>query len=141
MIAVARERELYQELRHLEIGAYLREAEPGSFDLVVAADVFVYTRGLEEIFSRCAAVLRPGGLLAFTIEKLPAAAEQPADGAAAQDGRLLQQSGRYAFSPSLIVALAERYQYRIVHEQATELRRDRGAAIAGLVYVLRVNAM
>lgn len=122
---------LYNELHHLEIGAYLSEAEPGSADLIVAADVFVYVKAMEEIFSRCASTLRPGGLLAFTIEKL-------ADGALASDGRLLQESGRYAYSPALITALAGRYTYSVVHEQSADVRRDHGSAIVGVAYVLRV---
>lgn len=131
MIETAKTRNVYTELHHLEIGAYLQEAEPGSFDIVVAADVFVYVRGLEKIFSLCAAALRPGGFLAFTIERI-------VDHVVETDNdRILQESGRYAFSQNLIRNLAKRYKYRVVHEQNTNLRQDHGVAIPGTVYVLR----
>src|SRR5438067_2541231 len=70
MIDQARSRGVYDRLDVGDLVATLRNA-PRSFDLLVAADVFVYVGDLAPAFEAAAAALRPGGLLAFTVEAGP----------------------------------------------------------------------
>jgi predicted TPR repeat methyltransferase len=68
MIEKARAREVYDKLEVGDLVAALRAAEPASFDVLVAADVMVYIGDLSPTFELAARVLRPGGLLAFSVE-------------------------------------------------------------------------
>jgi SAM-dependent methyltransferase len=43
-------------------------ARGAQYDLALAADVFVYVNDLAPVFAEVARVLRPGGILAFTVE-------------------------------------------------------------------------
>jgi predicted TPR repeat methyltransferase len=47
---------------------YLTGSSERRFDLVIAADVFVYMGDLTTVLAEAARVLRPGGLFAFTVE-------------------------------------------------------------------------
>jgi predicted TPR repeat methyltransferase len=72
MLDKARERNLYARLEQLDLLAMM-EAEPAaSYDVVFAADVFVYLGKLDELVSQARRLLRPGGLFAFSVESLEA---------------------------------------------------------------------
>ena len=96
MLDMARARGCYQELAEAEVGAYLRALHPAGFDLVVAADVFIYIGDLAQVFGETARVLRSGGLFAFSIE-------QP--GAPCESFRL-EASGRYSQELAYVRGLA-----------------------------------
>lgn len=67
MIEKAQQRGLYDELHIADIHDHLET--PGQpYDLIVAADVFIYVGPLERTFSRLSQRLKPGGWLAFTVE-------------------------------------------------------------------------
>lgn len=94
MVEKARARGLYDELWVAELTAGLA-ARPGTWDLVVAADVLVYLGDLHPVMAAAAAALAPGGRFAFTGEVT--------DG----DGFRLHEGRRYAHSlPHLHAALA-----------------------------------
>lgn len=67
MIAEAGRKELYDRLEVGDIGAFL-ERETAQYDLVTAADVFVYLPDLTPIVTGAARRLARAGLLAFTVE-------------------------------------------------------------------------
>lgn len=69
MLEQARHRGTYDQLVHGELTEYLRSL-PASFDLVISADTLVYFGGLDDVFHGMAGGLRPGGVLAFTVEAL-----------------------------------------------------------------------
>jgi predicted TPR repeat methyltransferase len=69
MLAHAKDRACYDDLAVAELTAYMRE-HAGAFDLVVSADTLVYFGELGEAMAAAAAALRPGGHLAFTVERL-----------------------------------------------------------------------
>lgn len=70
MLEQARGTGAYRELVHDELESYLASASRQD-DLVVAADVFGYLGDLEGVFQSIKRILRPGGLLAFTVEVSP----------------------------------------------------------------------
>jgi predicted TPR repeat methyltransferase len=68
MIEKARETGLYQRLAIGDMGELLAEQSDASTDLIFAADALVYLPDLSSLFRDVRRVLRPQGLLAFTVE-------------------------------------------------------------------------
>jgi predicted TPR repeat methyltransferase len=68
MIEQARGKGVYDRLEAAELVQFLRGEPAKSFDLVLAADVFVYVADLAPALSGIAHVLTPEGMLAFTVE-------------------------------------------------------------------------
>jgi predicted TPR repeat methyltransferase len=124
MLAQARVHGVYDELCVREIGEWLADAASGHFDVVVAADVFIYIGELEGVFREVARTLRPGGWFAFSIEETADAAYT------------LQHSGRFAQSQAYIARLAEG-KFAEVAAEPTVIRKESGAALPGRLYVMR----
>lgn len=126
MLAQARARSLYTELVETDVLDYLRDAAPGGFDVVIAADVFIYLGDLAAVFAGVARVLRAGGLFAFSVETCaPAAGEYE-----------LRASGRYAQSNPYLRRLTAAHGLRERAAYPLDIRGVPGDAIAGSVYVL-----
>jgi predicted TPR repeat methyltransferase len=96
------------------------------YDLVLAADVFIYVGALEKLFAAIANTLKPGGLFAFSIE-----AEEEGD------DFVLRSTGRYAHSIGYIRRLAEGSGLREVRLEESVLRMDKGQSINGYIVVVR----
>ena len=121
MIARARHRAIYDELQCEDLTATLaRERE---VDLIVAADVFIYVGPLEATFAACATALRPGGLLAFSVER-------------GDDAVALRPTLRYAHSDAYVRGLASTHGYTVERAEASVLRVDNGEPVHGMLYVL-----
>src|SRR5690606_31307327 len=71
MVALAFERDVYDELYVGEVVQFLEEEDGEPFDLVTATDVLPYLGELGPLFAAAAAVIEPGGHLAFSTESLP----------------------------------------------------------------------
>lgn len=122
MLLIARGRRVYDELEEAELTAWLDAAEE-TFDVAICADTLCYFGVLDEVLKGFARVLRPGGLLAFTVEK--------GDG----DAYVLQRNGRYNHGePYVRGALAA--AGLAARSIATEtLRMEVGQPVAGLLVV------
>ena len=96
---------------------------PRSVDLVTAADVFMYVGTLEAVFAHVAAMLKPTGLFAFSVEA--------SDG----DDLVLRESRRYAHGQAYVERELEQAGLRLVSLAVDTIRTDRGEAIKGLVVV------
>jgi len=129
MLAHARERNVYTGLAEQEIAEFLRTCQR-QFDIVAAADVFIYIGELAEIFRHVARVLRPGGLFVFSLESMEG-----------DDGYRLQGSRRYAHSLGYIRKLAAEngLAEAVVNRQV--LRKENEMDIEGWVVVLRFGAI
>ena len=68
MLERARARNVYTELHQAELVAHLKSCPDGSFDVVTAADVFVYMGDLRPGFAETARVLRPRGVAVISLE-------------------------------------------------------------------------
>jgi predicted TPR repeat methyltransferase len=124
MIAEAARRKIYDRLTVADLCVHLAVAE-ASFDLVVAADVFVYVGDLAPIFAAVRDKLTPGGLLAFTVQE-----------AAAGDCTLGAEL-RYSHSRDYIRSCAKAAELEIVTLEAGVFRQEKGADVRGLLAVLR----
>jgi predicted TPR repeat methyltransferase len=125
MLARARERGVYDELHEAELTAYLRE-HPESFDVLMAADVFIYFGDLSEIIALAAAAIRPGGVVAFSVER-----------AAAK--RTLASSGRWAHTPEEVLEVSAAAGLEVEATEAA-LRFEQGVPVEGLLVVGRRQA-
>ena len=110
----------YDEVLQGDLVPFLLETER-RYDLVLAADVFIYVGALESVFEGVARVLPSGGLFCFTVEAAPPGHEL-----------LLQPSLRYAHSIGYIRKLAEPYGFDISATAEHPVRDDQGTPIPGL---------
>lgn len=126
MIEKARERDLY---RHLAVGdaAEILPHDPvfaGPYDLVIAADVFIYIGALDTVFPALAAALSPDGLMAFSVETSQATDVQ------------IRASGRFAHSQAYVSSLAEAHGLTILKQAGHDIRLENNHPIPGSLYVL-----
>jgi predicted TPR repeat methyltransferase len=70
MIFHAGEKHLYDRLAAADLLEFLDEEPEGGADLAAAADVFVYIGDLQPVFRAVFRALAPGGLFAFTAQRL-----------------------------------------------------------------------
>lgn len=126
MIRKARERGIYRHLRTGDLLATLAEDPDfaGPYDVITAADVFVYVGPLEGTFAAVATRLAPNGLFAFSIEV-----------SSGEDVALLP-SGRFAHTPAYIARLAAASGFTTLEQTAAPIRQERSEPIPGMLYSL-----
>jgi predicted TPR repeat methyltransferase len=125
MVERARESGFYDEVAQADIAEFL-ETTPRRYDLLVAADVFIYVGALERVFDGAARVLDAGGEFCFSLE----AADEHEDFA-------LRMSLRYAHSERYIRTLAADRGFELQATARHPLRIDQGQPVAGLFAWLR----
>ncbi len=140
MLAIARAKNLYDELLQSEIMAYLAHAsakaehggEPGAparrFDLLLAADVFAYFSDLAPVAAAVARVLAAGGLFAFTVETHAGA------------GVVLGEKLRYAHGAAHVRAALAAAGLAVLELSEAATRTEAGRPVPGLVIVARTPA-
>ena len=123
MLDKARARGGYDALYAEGLDAYLdRVAKEGEgFDVVVAADVFVYVGALDGVFAAVRRCCR--GRFVFTTE----VSDEPLE---------LRTSGRYAHSPAAVAALADAHGWTCVHHSLETLRTEGGRPVEGQCVIL-----
>ncbi|MFD1194899.1 methyltransferase [Seohaeicola saemankumensis] len=120
MLAQARAKGIYDDLQKHDLSRLDLGGAP--FDLILAADVFIYVGALEQIVGWAAASLTPGGVLAFTLEELP-------DG----EGDLrLRPSRRYAHGAEYVTRLLDQAGFTPPQMSRATLRMDAGQPVSGL---------
>ena len=124
MIDKARERKLYDDLAVDDVTAFMTRF-PRSYDLVIAADVFVYIGDLADTFDAAHMALRPSSHFVFSTETCPG------------DGFKIRGSGRHAHSKQYIHELAASSGFELIHDTDCALRLEYGKPVSGTVYVLR----
>lgn len=122
MLAEAADRGIYDALHRKDVLAWLVAAQD-SYDMLLAADLFIYVGNLEGVFSSAARVLRSGGCFAFSVER-------DRDG----DAYALRPSGRYAHARSYIERLATAAGLREGWAEQVVLRKEYGAPVEGVLY-------
>jgi predicted TPR repeat methyltransferase len=140
MLARARARRLYQRLEHAELLSMMQREGNASYDVVVAADVFIYSGRLDEIFAEVKRLLRAGGLFAFSVESLDAlsglAREMPHEAKEYQ----LNASGRFAHASTYIQALALACGFRVNTMLSAPARLEDGKAVMAWLVLLESDA-
>jgi predicted TPR repeat methyltransferase len=128
MVAKAEELGLYDTLI---IGDLLDAllADGSGYDLILAADVFVYLGKLDEVIMSCTQSLRQNGILAFSVELL-------------QEGNsdyILHEGGRYAHTRNYIEKLVDKSPLSIHTASETVLRKEKGEDVKGIIFILIRN--
>ena len=126
MLAHARDRDVYSELECIELTDYLARCD-AEFDLVVAADVFIYLGDLTPVFAGVRRALRAGGRMAFSVE------------AGDQHDRELAATRRYRHSRPYLERLAAEYGFAVDAIETGVLRREAGSDVHGHLALLRLG--
>ncbi len=125
MVDKAGLRAVYDALHVGDIHDFLA-ANQASYDLVLAADVFIYVGALERVFGLLAPRMPSGSWLAFTVE----------DAAPGQTMQLLP-SLRYAHSLAYLQGLAQTHGYDLVASHEEAIRFDQQRPVNGRYVYLR----
>ncbi len=129
MLAVARTRQVYDELVIAELTAFLTE-QTAVFDLIVSADTLVYFGELDSVFNAAANALKPCGLLVFTLEK--------AKDQGTEEEYRINPHGRYSHSRSYVVAALEGAGFEPLSVEMAVLRMESGSPVDGFVVAARL---
>ncbi|HRZ24407.1 MAG TPA: hypothetical protein P5326_10255, partial [Candidatus Contendobacter sp.] len=95
------------------------------YDLIVSADTLVYFGRLEPVLTAAAAALRPGGRLAFTVERL--------EEAATADGFCLDPSGRYRHAEAYVRRVLTEVGMAVETLEPVTLRLEGGQPVVGFL--------
>lgn len=127
MVEKARQRGIYDALHVADVHAYLSSCQE-AFDLVLAADVFIYVGELEGVLQGLTGCMPVGSWLAFTVEAAPP--QGP--------GVQLLPSLRYAHSSTYLQDLAARHGYTVEAMLDDTIRHDQQRPVPGrYVYLQR----
>lgn len=129
MIAESARKGTYDSLDKAELVAFLRQRMAYA-DLVTAADVFIYCGALAPVLAAVVPAMRPGGLLAFSLE--------------AHDGEeavFLRASLRYAHGVEATRQALTDAGLEVLRFEMATLRQDRGAPITGMLIIARRPAI
>jgi predicted TPR repeat methyltransferase len=120
MVQKAAARQVYDALAQDDVARFLGASE-NRYDLVLAADVFIYVGALEAVFAGVARVMETGGVFCFSVECVP-------DG----DDYVLRPSLRYAHSRAYLRRLAGQYGFEFGPTSEQPIREDQRSPIPGL---------
>ncbi len=125
MIAQAATKGLYDRLVSADLADYLAEEIAGAakYQLVLAADVFVYVNDLGPIAAAIARVLAPDGLLAFTVETHSG------------EGVKLLPTLRYAHGEAYLRGVLNAAGLTPAHLASASVRSEKGVPVDSVVVI------
>lgn len=126
MVGAARRKQIYDRLAVADL-AYFLAAEPETFDLILAADVFVYLPDLKPVCAAVAHKLLPDGLFAFTVET-----HEGGDA-------ILRDTLRFAHGERHLRDAASAAGMRILLLENVATRQEQNRPVEGLLAVLSAS--
>ena len=126
MLAKAEEKQLYTRLVQSDLSSMMQGETIASYDVIVAADVFIYSGDLSGIMNNVKRLLRSGGLLAFSVEAIGA---MPDDEPCNQREYILTITGRYAHARTYIEKLAANSEFKVRKMKLATTRIERGVDV------------
>jgi len=130
MLEKARQREIYDELVQGDLCEFMR-SRPLTFNVIVSGDTLIYFGALDEPFTAALDALRPGGVLAFTLEVAPPGS--PED-------RVLLDNGRFAHARSYVEERLATAGFDTTQIENAVLRKEVGRNVDGLLVLARAPA-
>jgi len=124
MVEAAAARGLYAALHEADLLDFL-PANPGAFDLIVAADVLNYLGDLVPVCAAMAGGLAAGGYVAFSVETTMAAPV------------ILASTLRFRHEIGYVIACCEAAGLHLRAERDATLRREQGEPVAGALFVFQ----
>ena len=136
MLTKARERNLYQRLEHSDLFSMMKDEPSLSYDVIVAADVFVYIGKLDGIVQEGARLLRRGGVFAFCVEAMESLS---VFGSSTTNDReyVLNTTGRYAHSSTYLHKLARTHGFVISSLACNRIRFEVSKPVDGHYAIFR----
>jgi predicted TPR repeat methyltransferase len=119
MVARSVARNVYDSVQQADLVEYLRSAAR-RYELVVAADVFIYVGALEAVFAGVAQAMEKDGVFCFSVESTSDDMDYE-----------LRPSLRYAHSPGYIRKLSVQYGFEITRTSAHPIRDDQRSPVPG----------
>jgi predicted TPR repeat methyltransferase len=126
MLERAKDLGVYDDLAAADLATALT-GRPAAYDVITAADVFVYIGDIAPALVAMAGALRPGGLAAFSVERTE------------EVGYQLQGSGRYQHAPAFVREAAAAAGMGEVSVGEVVLRVEQAQPVAGQVWVWRTG--
>jgi predicted TPR repeat methyltransferase len=126
MVTKAQARGVYSEVLQNDLLPYLQNAAAEQFDVVAAADVFIYFGNLSAIFQHVYRVLRHSGLFAFSVE---GDSEQ-------QEDFVLKETGRYRHCDRYIQRLSTESGFELKTIKPVSIRKQGDQPTAGFIVLL-----
>ncbi|WP_156909997.1 tetratricopeptide repeat protein [Rubritepida flocculans] len=123
MLEAARARGVYDALHEADLLDFLPRRRAG-YELIAAADVLNYLGDLAPAFAALRAALRPGGEALFSLE-------------AGEAEVALGEGLRFRHNPDHAARLAEAAGFSVARREAAALRREKGAEVPGVLFLLR----
>lgn len=127
MLSKAQDRAVYDALVCEDLLTMMRAEPDASYDVVTSADVFIYIGKLDELMAQAKRLLRPAGLLAFSVETLEAAR----NGDASELGYQLEVTGRYSQSDAYLDKLAAEHGFTERARLSSVLRKEMDVPVNG----------
>ena len=123
MLEEAQKLGVYARLHHVNLLDALAETDANEYEVIVAADVFIYLGGLDMAITNAFKVLRPGGWLFFSCEDTP------------DDGPdfVVRKTMRYAQSQNYVKRLLDNAGFVAPSIEAIDLRMEQDVAITGFL--------
>jgi predicted TPR repeat methyltransferase len=125
MLDQAYQRGVYDQLIQEDLLVPLQSGTQ-AFDLVIAADVFIYLGDLSPIFAACTQALQPGGYFGFSIEA-----------GTGESYALGSLTGRFAHSTDYIRQLAIANDLSEISSEPVMIRTERSQPVHGYLWILR----
>ncbi|KQR77828.1 methyltransferase domain-containing protein [Rhizobium sp. Leaf341] len=139
MLAKAADKHLYDHLGEADLsrplgasGLIAPDRPEGRADLAVAADVLMYLGDLLAVFAIAPALLKDGGLFAFSVED----AEAPPTSSSGADF-VLRPSLRYAHAERYVRSLCNAAGLEVMDVVRATIRKDGVEDIAGILFLSR----
>lgn len=127
MIEIAGEKELYDELYVGDVEMFLAETDAPPWDLIAATDLLPYLGRLDGLFARVARRLAPGGLFAFSTERLEGDL---------QPGFAVGPHHRFAHTDAYVAQLSRAQELIRLATQPIIVRYEEGPPVPGQLFVL-----
>lgn len=123
MLALARQKQCYDELHNAEISTFLARA-PQTYDVMVASAVLIFIGDLAEVLRAARRALRPGGVFIFTCYRSETAAVAVRD------------NFHFAHSEAHVRASAQAENFTVASIAGVVHEYDRGEELPGYLVVL-----
>ena len=130
MLKKAHARNLYHRLEHSDLLTMMQGENTSSYNVIIAADVFIYLGRLDEIISEIKRLLCPDGIFIFSIEILEVLSNDET-GQSTQREYQLENTGRYSHSLDYMGSLAFANDFTVHRTEVAELRMENGKPING----------
>ncbi len=128
MIEETRKKDIYTDLYVDDIHNFLL-VNVQEFDLIIAADVFIYIQDLQTVFSRVKEHLNRNAYFIFSIEL-----STEIDPASSQLGK----SGRYSHTMEYVESLCLENGFEVIEKEEIILREENQIEQKGEIYILKI---